>query len=125
MNKTEKRYIDYFNDLDEYGYIRSYRKGDILPNGKKVGDSPYLQVKHKYCGRVYEVTAGAFISLGTRCNKCCGSYENSFAYHIEQELGEPLEKYWDFEKNTVNPYHIWKSSNRKVLIKCRKIASVS
>lgn len=47
-------------------------------------------------------------------------YKNSFAYHIEVELGEPLDKYWDYEKNTVNPYHIKRGSAKKVWIKCQE-----
>lgn len=120
MDKTEQRYMDYFKNIDDYEYIKSYRKGDILPNGKIVGDNPYIQVKHKFCGRIYEVVASAFISSGTRCNKCCGKYENSFAYHIEVELGLDINKVWDFERNKINPYHITKASNRKVWIKCQE-----
>ena len=42
-----------------------------------------------------------------KCRYCCNKYENSYAYHIQIELNEPLEKYWDFEKNTLNlPEHL-------------------
>lgn len=47
-------------------------------------------------------------------------YENSFAYHIEEELNEPIEKYWDFKKNKVSPYGLYKNSLEKVWIKCNK-----
>lgn len=117
--EQEERYKYEVEKNGEYEYIRSFRKGDVLPNGKIVGDSPYIQVKHKYCGSVYEVTSNNFINQNRRCTKCCGSYENSFAYYIEKVLGEPLEKYWDLEKNTVNPYHIYRNYNKsKVWIKC-------
>lgn len=118
-NKIEDYYKYEVEKTGEYEYIRSFRAGDTLPNGKLVRKHSYLQVKHKYCGSVYEVTANSFINARSRCSKCCGSYENSFAYYIEKILGEPIEKYWDFEKNTVNPYHIWKNHNGKVYIKCQ------
>ena len=125
-NKQEERYKYEVEKTGEYEYIRSFRKGDRLPNGKVIKCSPYIQIKHKYCGSIYEVKAELFVNCKVRCSKCCGSYENSFAYHIEVELGEPLKKYWDFEKNIVNPYHISKGmnaknskgENTKVWIKC-------
>lgn len=117
--KIEQKYKEEVEKDGGYEYIRSFRKGDRRTNGK-TSKSPYIQVKHRYCGRIYEVQTGEFINQGRRCSHCCGSYENSFAYHIEVELGEVLEKYWDFEKNTVNPYHISKNSHQKVWIKCQE-----
>ena len=35
-------------------------------------------------------------------------YKKSFAYHIEVELGLDINKIWNFEKNIVNPYEIFK-----------------
>lgn len=45
-------------------------------------------------------------------------YEQSFAYHIEVELGLDINKIWNFEKNTVNPYEIFKSGTKKVWLYC-------
>lgn len=112
----------------EYEYIKTYFKDDILPNGKIVGRYPYMKIKHLYCGSIYEIKVTNFINDKQRCGKCCHTYDNSFAYHIEKELGEPLEKYWDFEKNTVNPRCIAKNlnaknskgENLKVWIKCQE-----
>lgn len=118
--QQEQRYKHEVEKTGEYEYIRSFRKGEVLSNGKIVSDSPYVQVKHKYCGCIYEVNISSFINQHQRCAKCCGSYENSFAYYIEKILGEPIEKYWDFDKNTVNPYHINRSSGKKVWIKCQE-----
>ena len=101
----------------EYELIREFKIGDMLPNGK-VAKKRYFELKHIYCGNIYVVGKEHFIYRGDECQKCCQKYENSFAYHIEVELNEPLEKYWDFEKNTVNPYHISKNSHTKVWIKC-------
>lgn len=49
------------------------------------------------------------------------NYKNSFAYYIQQELKEPLSKYWDWDKNVLNPYLISKRSGKKIWIKCTKI----
>ena len=42
MDKVEQRYRYEVEKDGEYEYIRSYRKGDVLPNGRIVGDSPYI-----------------------------------------------------------------------------------
>lgn len=119
-NQEELKYKEEIESTDEYEYIRSFRKGDILPNGKTIRSrNQYVQIKHKYCNRIYEVQIASFARRGDRCTKCCGSYEKSFAHHVEVELGLKLEEVWDFEKNTVNPYHISKNAHLKVWIKCQ------
>jgi len=52
-----------------------------------------------------------------QCNQC-----NSFAQWGIDNLGENfLEKYWDYEKNTVDPWEIAKSSiNTKVWLRCQE-----
>ena len=118
--KNDKELI-HKNKVDstrEYVHIKSYFTGDMLPNGK-IAKTGFMMVKHLYCKTKYLIQTANFINVGQKCSKCCQKYENSFAYHIEVELGEPLEKYWDFEKNTVNPYHIYKNSGLKVWIKCQ------
>ena len=45
-------------------------------------------------------------------------YEQSFAYHIEVELGLDINKIWNFEKNTVSPYEIFKSGTKNVWLYC-------
>ena len=47
-------------------------------------------------------------------------YEESFAYHIEVELGLDINKIWNWKKNTVNPYEITKCSNKKVWLYCQE-----
>lgn len=118
--KSEERYKNEVEKIKDYVYIKSFRKNDVLSNGKIVGDNPYLKIKHLYCGNEYEVRATNFINSKQRCSKCCGSYENSFAHHIEVELELKLEDVWDFEKNAVNPYHISKRGDVEVWIKCQK-----
>ena len=121
-SNKEQKYKEEVEKDGEYEYIRAYFKGDTLPNGRVLQSSKttYIQIKHKYCNSIYEIQTGAFINRGYRCKKCCGSYENSFAYYIEQELEEPIEKYWDFEKNVLNPYCISKNHKNKIFIKCQE-----
>ena len=50
------------------------------------------------------------------CNQC-----NSFAQWGIDNLGEDfLEKYWDYKKNTVDPWEISYGSKNKIWIKCQK-----
>ena len=45
-------------------------------------------------------------------------YEESFAYYIEVKLGLDINKIWNFKKNTVNPYKIYKCCGKKVWLYC-------
>lgn len=48
-------------------------------------------------------------------------YKESFAYHIEIELGIDLNEIWNWEKNNengINPYKIYKSSMTKIYLYC-------
>lgn len=113
----EEKYKKLIESEIGYKYIRSYRNGEILPDGRINGNRVYLEIKHDYCGNIYLTRIDGF-KKGKRCGNCCQSYEKSFAHHIEVELGEPLEKYWDFDKNIVNPYFISKHGNVKIWIMC-------
>lgn len=119
-SKKIERYKKEVEKDDEYEYMKSYFRDDTLPNGRVVGFNTYMQVKHKYCDSVYDVLVNNFINQGNRCPNCCHKYENSFAYHIEQELKLDINDVWDFKKNTINPYHISKGVNKKVWIKCQE-----
>nr|DAZ34340.1 MAG TPA: endonuclease [Caudoviricetes sp.] len=107
---------------DNYTYICSYKCNEITIDGKclKKGKQTYIKVKCPYCGKKYYVSLINFTKKKVKCTYCCNSYEKSFAYHIQQELGESLNKYWDWNKNIINPYCINKNSNKKVWIKCTK-----
>lgn len=51
-----------------------------------------------------------------KCNEC-----NSFAqYNIDNICEDFLEKYWDYEKNTINPWKVGHSSEIKIWIKCQE-----
>ena len=111
----------------DYIYVGTYEKGDKILNGKIFGIDAYknnktslIRIKCDYCGE-YTDMGLTYIKRGYGCTKCCRKYENSLAYHIQVELGEPLNKYWDWEKNTINPYLISMGSNKyNIWIKCTK-----
>ena len=104
---------------DNYTYIGSYRYKEETIDGKnKKLNTIFIRVKCPYCNEEYDIAIKSFRD-GAKCSNCCNFYENSFAYHIQQKLKEPLNKYWDWEKNTVNPYRIYKSTAKvKIWIKC-------
>lgn len=106
---------------DGYTYIGSYHRNEITIDGKNKGKSKnsYIRVKCPYCSKEYDVQLDSF-KRGNKCTNCCNEYENSFAYYIQQELQESLNKYWDWEKNDLNPYLIYKHSSNKVWILCDK-----
>ena len=106
---------------DRYIYIGSYKCGEKTIDGKYSKSTSYIRVKCPYCGKEYDILLSSF-NKGNKCTNCCHSYENSFAYHIQVELGESLNKYWDWENNTVNPYMIYKNTPKfKIYIKCTKV----
>lgn len=126
--KIDKRHREKVNQRgDNYEYIFTYEKGDTtLDKHVEVTTArTIIRVKCPYCDTEYDVIYYNFCK-GGKCGHCCNKYENSFAYHIQVELGEPLNKYWDWEKNTVNPYLIYRTrkgitkqgENWKVWLKC-------
>ena len=117
FNKKHKETIE--NREDNYEYICSYHNKEMTIDKKICKKSNMVRVKCPYCRKEYDVRLDSF-KKGNKCTNCCNSYENSFAYYIQQELKEPLSKYWDWDKNVVNPYLISKSKNIKVWIKCDK-----
>lgn len=52
-----------------------------------------------------------------KCSKC-----NSIAQYLIDTYGfDALEKYWDYEKNTISPWKINKGSSKDIWIKCQKV----
>lgn len=121
-NEEHKHMVE--NRGDAYEYIASYKSNEITIDGKGgKGDRSFIRVKCPYCGYKYDVSYSQFKNKNVKCTHCCNSYENSFAYHIEVELGKKIEDYWDFEENgrlEINPYLIYKSTKIiKVWIWCQ------
>ena len=102
-------------------YMFTYEKNDILLSRKRNKNKGFYRVRCKYCKREMDIRSDHKIKI---CPKCCQCYENSFAYHIEVELEEDINKYWDWEKNNelgLNPYYISKKTDMfKIWIKCDK-----
>lgn len=106
-----------------YIYIGSYDRKEVTLEGKnKKMNKIHIRVKCPYCKNEYDIDIYTFRN-GSHCKYCCNKYENSFAYHIEVELGAKLEDYWDFEENSrkeINPYLIYKNTKIiKVWIWCQ------
>jgi DNA-directed RNA polymerase subunit RPC12/RpoP len=116
FNKKHKKIVE--ERGDEYIYIGSYKSKKTTIDGKK--SKSHIRVKCPYCSKEYDVRLDHFKN-GGKCTNCCHSYENSFAYYIQQELKEPLNKYWDWDENELNPYYISKQSHNKIWIKCDRI----
>jgi len=71
----------------------------------------------------YKVRCADF-SKGSRCGYCKGDYLvhplDSYGQFLIDSFGiTALELYWDYDKNTVDPWKITKQSNKKVYIKCQ------
>ena len=63
------------------------------------------------------ITSSRNIEEAGKCRKC-----NSFAQYLIDLYGEnALEKYWDYDKNTYNPWHIDKSARKDIYIKCQEV----
>ena len=106
---------------DNYTYIGTYKCGEITIDGKCCKSESIIRIRCSYCKTEYDVRLSSF-KRGDKCSHCCNEYENSFAYYIQVELGESLNKYWGWEKNEVNPYLISKATHKhKIWIKCDKI----
>lgn len=118
FNEKHKEKVE--NRGDNYIYIGSYHRNEATIDGKNLKrDKNYIRVKCPYCGKEYDVMFNHF-NHGSKCPNCCNTYENSFAYYIQQELKESLNEYWDWKKNTVNPYYIAPKSHLSIILKCDK-----
>ena len=119
MYFNEKHKEKVKNRGDDYIYIGSYHKNEeTIDRKNERGGRSFIRVKCPYCGSEYDILTYNFLNRKDKCSNCCNCYENSFAYHIQVELGESLNKYWDWEKNAVNPYMVYKQSKKLVYIKC-------
>ena len=115
INKEHKKIVE----DRRYIYVGSYNRNEITIDNRNINKNKvHIRIKCPYCKKEYDIDIYTFKN-GANCKYCCNKYENSFAYHIEVELNEPLDNYWDWNKNELNPYHIYKSSKQKIWIKCQ------
>ena len=104
----------------KYIYIGSYDIKELtIDNKNKNKNKIHIRVKRPYCEKEYDIDIYSFKN-GCNCIYCCNKYENSLVYYIQQEIQEPLNKYWDWNKNIISPYCIAKNSHKKIWIKCTK-----
>ena len=97
-----------------------YELNDCKPNEITYGINKKYYFK---CPRKLHKSELKNIALFTKnkkdsmnCSQC-----NSFAQWGIDNLGEDfLEKYWDYNKNTINPWEIPSQYNKKVFIKCQE-----
>ena len=72
---------------DGYTYIGSYHRNEETMDGKnKKGTMNYIRVKCPYCSKEYDVQNVDFFNRKRICGNCCHSYEDSFAYYIQQKF---------------------------------------
>lgn len=106
-----------------------YKKNNYLdPYKVSKGSNQYILIKcqEKDYHESYNVICYSFTN-GTRC-PYCNSFasgkvhiKDSFAQWGIDNLGEDfLKKYWDYEKNVLNPWTISTSNNRNIYIKCQE-----
>ena len=140
-NKVERKYKYEVEKDGEYEYIRSYRRGDILPNGKSVGDNPYhvykgsqkkvwIKCKNEEINKLnglkkkdyhgsYEIGLNNFVS-GVRCGKCNPKNINnvhpydSFGYH---HFDKVLSWHPD---NEISPFKVSIGSHKRIKFICEK-----
>ena len=83
----------------------------------------YIKCQEKDYHGSYDTTCLKFIN-GGRCNYCHSKKIHSldsFAQYLINTYGEnALELYWDYEKNTDNPWKLAKHSNNTFYIKCQE-----
>ena len=85
----------------------------------KCKEKEYHEDSYVYCYRLIE----SLKSGGNGCSYCSKRNihpKDSFAqYHIDNTDPNFLEKYWDWDKNTLDPWKIAPSNKNKVWIKCQ------
>ena len=94
----------------------------------KINYNNYIKV-YIFCKKVdyhesYLISCSDFVN-GSRCSYCKGDYlvhpKDSFGQFLIDSFGiTALELYWDYDKNTIDPFKYTKRTNRKVWIKCQE-----
>ena len=109
------------NRVGEIGYNLQGEKMIIIRHSKLKGQ------KEKTIDIRFEDGSITYNKLYSNFKKCKIKhpirYEESFAYHIEVELGLNLDDIWNWDKNNelgINPYEIAKQSHKKIWLYCLK-----
>lgn len=107
-------FIKYWDDSNIYNpYEIGYRSDHKIK----------IKCQEKDYHGTYEITGSHFVE-GNRCPYCTSKKvhpKDSFAqWGIDNICSDFLDKYWDWERNTINPWEISKRSNKNVFIKCQE-----
>ncbi|MCI7208482.1 MAG: zinc-ribbon domain-containing protein [Clostridium sp.] len=90
------------------------KKKKVLPYKKY---NRYKKEELYFCNSCVKILFGAEKHRETRLK----NGKNSFAQYLIEEYGDnALELYWDYDKNTVDPWSINKGSQKKIWIKCQE-----
>lgn len=125
----------YCNSFAQYGcnkfgknFLKKYWDDNLNKTNpwlitKNSSTKVWIKCTENDCHGSYEVSCHHFSSNKSRCPYCCSQKictKDSFVqYHIDNTDKNFLEKYWDFEKNSLSPFQISKNNTRyKVWIKC-------
>lgn len=117
--------------IDTYGEEALCMYWDYTLNTKSPWDidADSQQIVYIKCQKIdyhgsYPVSTKHFSRDNVRCAYCFHRKvhpRDSFAQHYITKYGDDfLDKYWDYERNTVNPWEISPNGCRSVYIKCLK-----
>ena len=84
----------------------------------------WIKCQEKDYHESYDINCFSFVN-GSRCGYCKGDriihLKDSFAQYLINLYGEnALELYWDYKKNTVDPWEIREKSQKTVYIYCQE-----
>lgn len=76
----------------------------------------FIKCQHNQRHGSYPILSSLFLTKGVRCPYCNGKKvhpdESLAAYYSEIYGDDFLEKYWDYNKNTLNPYEVTPVTNK-------------
>ena len=126
--KTNKTKLE--NSISFYAWCKTNGKQDLLDRWDyELNNCTPQTVCYRAGGKYYfkcskgihksELKTISNLAGGDRCKVC--TVCNSFAqWGIDNICKDFLERYWDYEKNIINPWNIPKSSGKKVWIICQE-----
>lgn len=118
INNLDENFLDKYWDWD---------KNELNPYEISYGSHKrvWIKCRNKDYHNSYEIECKGFTRANRRCPYCANKKVHpldSFArYHIDNTDPDFLEKYWDYKKNTVNPYEISPKSGKQIWIKCQEV----
>lgn len=110
MDNNKSEYLDRWdyslNKINPFSIAKASKEKCWFKCVANKHDSQQIPIYHFYKSNIKALS----------CKKC-----NSFAQHGIDIYGEDfLDKYWDYDKNTVDPWNIAKTSSIEIWIKCNE-----